>query len=99
MRRAWLTLAVVVVTVASCGYPALPPVPTSDGGVGDSAPPTLELIAGGIGGAGNVDGSRDAARFNEPTGVAVGIDGTVYVADTANDAIRKVGPHGDVGGR
>jgi DNA-binding beta-propeller fold protein YncE len=39
---------------------------------------------------GDVDGSGRAARFDNPTGVAVGADGTIYVADTYNHRIRAV---------
>ena len=42
------------------------------------------------GGAGNVDGTGSAARFDDPSGVAVDSAGNVYVADTGNHTIRKV---------
>ncbi len=46
--------------------------------------------------AGKEDGSRDVARFNNPTNVAVAADGYVYVADYDNHLIRVVSPEGDV---
>ena len=52
-------------------------------------------IAGGrgTGKAGWADGAGDtAALFGLPTGVAVDRDGTIYVADSNNHAIRKVSP-------
>lgn len=39
---------------------------------------------------GNTDGVGVGAKFNFPSGVAVGVDGTVYVADSYNNAIRKI---------
>jgi len=42
------------------------------------------------------DGTGPAAQFNEPFGVAVDASGNVYVADTANNTIRKVTTNGVV---
>ncbi|WP_096203095.1 stalk domain-containing protein [Bacillus sp. FJAT-45350] len=42
------------------------------------------------------DGTRSSAQFNEPTGLALGEDGTLYVADTGNQRIRAVTPNGTV---
>src|ERR1700687_1192645 len=50
----------------------------------------LDLLAGALGGAGNLDGAGGAARFYSPAGVAVDGSGNVYVADTWNHTIRKV---------
>ena len=36
------------------------------------------------------DGAGDVARFNAPQGLAVAVDGTVYVADTGNNRIRAI---------
>lgn len=57
---------------------------------------TLQLLAGGLGGAGNLDGPGYLARFNSPRGVATDAAGNVYVADTYNHTIRKIGVAGDV---
>ena len=35
-----------------------------------------------------------AAQLNQPYGVAVAADGTVYISDFANERIRKVAPNG-----
>ncbi|MCI0486278.1 MAG: hypothetical protein L0229_06725 [Blastocatellia bacterium] len=43
---------------------------------------------------GSTDGTGTAARFNGPTGVAVGPDGFIYVADADNNLIRKITQQG-----
>ncbi|XP_011629369.1 uncharacterized protein LOC18425632 isoform X1 [Amborella trichopoda] len=53
------------------------------------------LVAGSFQGhLGHVDGKPSDARFNHPKGVAVDDRGNVYVADTLNMAIRKIGEAG-----
>ena len=56
----------------------------------------VSTLAGMPGFAGSADGTGAAARFNAPEGVAVDGTGNVYVADTANDTLRKVTPAGVV---
>lgn len=45
---------------------------------------------------GSLDGHGGEARFNSPWALAVDAAGTVFVADTGNDLIRKINPAGDV---
>jgi sugar lactone lactonase YvrE len=51
---------------------------------------TVSTIAGQAGVSGDADGKAAEARFNAPVGVAVGEDGTIFVADTYNDRIRAI---------
>ena len=51
----------------------------------------------GMGGwIGNKDGVGTQAMFYRPGGVAVAADGTIYVSDTGNNAIRKIDANGQV---
>ena len=53
------------------------------------------LVAGSFQGhTGHVDGKPSDARFNGPKGVTMDDKGNVYVADTSNLAIRKIGDSG-----
>ncbi|MFV0606097.1 MAG: IPT/TIG domain-containing protein [Niabella sp.] len=45
---------------------------------------------------GFADGAGAAAKFNTPSGIAMGKDGNLYVADRANHKIRKITPDGVV---
>jgi hypothetical protein len=96
LRSVWLSLRLVVLAAASCHYPPLPDLADasggSDGAINDAAPVPLELelVAGDIGGPGNLDGAGAAAHFRLPYGVAVDSAGNLYVADTYNHTIRKI---------
>ncbi|TZF86380.1 T9SS type A sorting domain-containing protein (plasmid) [Pedobacter sp. BS3] len=50
----------------------------------------------GSGIAGSTDGTGIAATFNSPVGVAVDVSGNLYIADRANNKIRKITPAGVV---
>ncbi|KAL2331335.1 hypothetical protein Fmac_018916 [Flemingia macrophylla] len=53
------------------------------------------LVAGSFQGyTGHVDGKPSEARFNHPKGITMDDKGNVYVADTQNLAIRKIGDSG-----
>jgi hypothetical protein len=53
----------------------------------------IKTLAGSAN-AGFADGTGSAALFYNPSGVAVDKGGNVYVADTWNNAIRKLTPSG-----
>ncbi len=55
-------------------------------------------VLGTLAGAGGSaqDGAATAATFNQPAAVALDGSGNVYVADTANNVIRKIAPDGVV---
>jgi sugar lactone lactonase YvrE len=56
----------------------------------------VTTLAGTAGSSGSADGTGAAARFNQPRGVAVDGSGNVFVADSYNNAIRKITPNGVV---
>ncbi|MET0262244.1 MAG: MBG domain-containing protein, partial [Rariglobus sp.] len=61
------------------------------GGVG-----TVSTLAGGAEHAGSANGAGEAARVNEPQGLALDSSGNVFVADFFNNLIRKITPAGVV---
>ena len=56
----------------------------------------VTTLAGVAGSSGSPDGTGSAARFNNPSGVAVDGAGNIYVADTMNNTLRKVTASGVV---
>jgi sugar lactone lactonase YvrE len=48
------------------------------------------LLAGSVGGFGHVDGPSDTNRLNQPGAAVVDAQGTTFIADTANHAIRRL---------
>lgn len=56
----------------------------------------VSTIAGSAGCAGITNGKADQARFNQPGGAVASTNGSIYVADTGNDLIRRVDPTGEV---
>ena len=60
------------------------------------SPDGLVITLAGDGRPGDRDGPARAARFRGPMGVAVDAAGNVFVADTYNDRIRRIGADGTV---
>ncbi len=54
----------------------------------------VSSLAGGR--RGFADGARDRAQFDTPSGLAFDANGTLYVSDTGNNAIRRITPDGYV---
>jgi sugar lactone lactonase YvrE len=51
---------------------------------------TVTTLAGTPGARGSANGTGSAARFNDPSGIAVDASGNLYVADALNQTIRKI---------
>ncbi|MGA9453743.1 MAG: protein kinase [Verrucomicrobiia bacterium] len=58
--------------------------------------PIITTLAGQVGVGGYADGAGNQAQFRLPNNLAVDSAGNVYVADTANNVIRKITPDGVV---
>ncbi len=56
----------------------------------------VSTFAGSAGGIGSADGTGRAARFSNPSGVALSKANNVYVADYSNSTIRKISADGMV---
>jgi hypothetical protein len=90
--RQLLAALACATALASCG---------GGSGGSDNAGPArsgagISLVAGNIGGPGNLDGVGDAARFNRPAGVTVDAAGNAYVVDAGNRSVRRVSASGEV---
>lgn len=56
----------------------------------------VTTYAGQSGVSGADNGPLSTATFNEPWGLNIGIDGSLLVADTRNNLIRRISPEGEV---
>jgi sugar lactone lactonase YvrE len=56
----------------------------------------VTTLAGSYSNSGLVDGIGSGARFSNPRGLTVNGDGTIFVADTGNNTVRKITPAGVV---
>ena len=91
-------LGALVLTDQSTPPNTLIAVPLYGAGTGPLVvfgPGTIATMAGGNGsGYGGDSGPATEAQLNNPNGVAVDEAGNVYIADSSNNAIRKVTPGG-----
>ncbi|MDB5745270.1 MAG: gluconolaconase [Massilia sp.] len=60
------------------------------------APDGSVTTLAGSGQPGNAEGPASIAAFDTPSAIAVDKDGTLFVADTGNNAIRRIGVDGTV---
>lgn len=61
-----------------------------------SAQDSVHTLAGLPETPGSLDGTNTTARFNDPAGIAIAADGTIFVADNQNHALRRIGTNGVV---
>ncbi|MDB5101119.1 MAG: hypothetical protein JWM80_5540 [Cyanobacteria bacterium RYN_339] len=61
-----------------------------------AGPAQVSTYAGKGEASGSQDGAAADARFNNPVGLALAPDGTLYVADNGNGRLRAIGPTGQV---
>ena len=54
----------------------------------------ITTIAGLAGDSDEIDGANTAARFDEPGGITIDTNGTLFIADSLNSSIRKMTPVG-----
>ena len=57
---------------------------------------TVSTFAGTPGVSGQGDGTVSAAQFDQPNGLALGPDGTLYISDYGNSCIRMISPGAQV---
>ena len=70
--------------------------PTNDAGSADAGPVWTVTTFAGSGDVGYLDGPALTAEFSSPEGLAFDALGSLYVADSANNCVRKIDPQGTV---
>jgi glucose/arabinose dehydrogenase len=57
---------------------------------------TISTVAGTVQGFGGDEGPATAAKLSVPRDIAIAADGSLLIADTGNDRVRKVTPDGNI---
>jgi sugar lactone lactonase YvrE len=101
LKIIWLPACLTVIVFVSWMLwrersPVVTPPPMPVPAVARPAALKTTALAGQIGFGGYADGAGNQAQFRLPNSVAVDPAGNVYVADTANNIIRKITPDGFV---
>jgi len=98
-----MLLCMLLCVLSACGggsgSSGVASTPSPATGSNDTAPTTfsgLELVAGSLGGPGNLDAVGAQARFNHPLSLALDSEGRVLVLSTVDRSIRRVDKHGKV---
>jgi sugar lactone lactonase YvrE len=93
MKNSLLPLAAIVIYVGTaCFFQACK---KGDEDVPDAVRPKVAVVTTIAGGEkGFQDGTSLQAQFNEPYGIAVAADGSLYVTDKGNSSIRKISADG-----
>ncbi len=98
-HRLWVATAAMIIVAVSGGFVAWAAL----GLIGRPSGPTISTVAGseavanGIAGGYSGDhGLATAAQLSRPRDVAVGPDGTIYIADSGNRRVRRIGKYGSI---
>lgn len=90
----------LVMMLAGCGAQDPGPEPEPDAGIDPAcALPSLAQTVATLAGCsrdGTADGSREVARFHNPTNVVIAPNGVTYVTDFDSDRLRAIDPAGNV---
>jgi sugar lactone lactonase YvrE len=94
-QRLLAVLVLVLPALVSCGGGAStsttsPSVPATGPTTASVLQPGVVLLAGTLGGAGNIDGTGSDARFADPAGISVDGVGSLYVV--GDETIRRITP-------